>query len=247
MNPTFNSEKQSFIWIKYFEDGRALSFSLLFLDAPFFSTFRHEFIRCLYDTSHEDLLTNLKRDEQEYFLNAYEDDLQMIDASDDDDESEEDYHDDEKKIVRGIQDSNNEGAKNSQLAVGFKNDQSFVVKGSKIDVFNTDWDNSYALRFSTAINNVQCMEGKLFSPQKIMLHNQDQDLLMMKHKDDHNIYKMDLEYGKVVEQWHVDDYITIENVVPEKKYSQLTSTQTLIGFNEKSLFRIDPRVSGNKR
>ena len=166
---------------------------------------------------------------------------------DDSDNSDNDSNDDGRKVSRFAQSTGNDGTKNSQLAVGFKNDQSrsFVVRGSKIDIFKTDRDNTYALRFSTPINNIKSMEGKLFSPQKIILHNQDQDLLMMKPGDTHQIYKMDLEYGKVTEEWKIHDKIPIDNIIPEKKYSQLSITQTLIGFNESSIYRIDPGVSGN--
>lgn len=35
-------------------------------------------------------------------------------------------------------------------------------------------------------------------------------------------------------------------MAPEKKYSQLTGEQTLIGMNSRSLYQIDPRLAGNK-
>ena len=66
----------------------------------------------------------------------------------------------------------------------------------------------------------------------------------MNPKNHHSIYKMDLEYGKVVEEWKVDDIMSVDEILPDSK----TSTEkTLIGINHNSIFRIDPRLAGNKR
>jgi len=257
IHPTFSTPKSSFVWVYHSEDGhQTLSLSISFLDNLSFSTFRPEFIQCLYDGSHEDSFDELQIADQEHYESVYEEDIKMTDVIDDDNSNDDsdsdssdgsDGSDDEEKVSGFAPITESDGGKNSQLAVGFKNDRSFVVRGSKIGVYHPDPDNPYALRFSTTINNVQTLDGKLFSPQKIMLHNQDHDLLMIKSDDRHHVYKMDLELSQVVEKWKIDDKITIDNMIPEKKYSQLTNTQTLIGFNESSLYRLDPRVAGNKR
>lgn len=57
---------------------------------------------------------------------------------------------------------------------------------------------------------------------------------------------MDLEYGKVVDEWQADENIAIDEMCPNQKHSQLTAEQTLIGLNGQSLFQLDPRLSGNK-
>ena len=36
---------------------------------------------------------------------------------------------------------------------------------------------------------------------QMMLHNQDQNMLMLKENDSHTIFKMDVERGQVVEEW----------------------------------------------
>jgi len=260
MNPHFNTDMKSFIWVYFAQDGRIFSLSIILPNLDSLISIRDTIGTRLYETLNQESFNKVKKDEQTYLLNAYMDDVEMTDAdnlrgetsdnedkdeSDKEEEKDDDDDDDETESSVPIRTKDEDGISNSQLAVAFKNDRSFVVRGSKIGVFKSTDDNS--LQFATTINNVRSLDGQTFSPQKVMLHNQDQDLLMMKPKDDHNIYKMDLEYGKVVEQWHVDDYMTIENVVPEKKYAQLTSTQTLIGLNHNSVFRIDPRLPGSKR
>lgn len=57
---------------------------------------------------------------------------------------------------------------------------------------------------------------------------------------------MDLEYGKIVEEWNVHPDVPVENFLPSNKYAQMTSEQTLIGTSHNSIYRIDPRVNGNK-
>ena len=42
------------------------------------------------------------------------------------------------------------------------------------------------------------------------LHKEDSSLIMMKPNDDHTLYKMDLEYGKVVDEWKVDEFATVK-------------------------------------
>lgn len=79
-----------------------------------------------------------------------------------------------------------------------------------------------------------------------MLHNQDSSLLMMKPDDQHTLHLMDLEYGKVTEEWKIDDHKTVKDFTPQAKYSQQTSGQTLVGFNDNALFQIDGRLAGNK-
>ena len=41
--------------------------------------------------------------------------------------------------------------------------------------------------------------------------------------------------------------MTVDDVIPDTKYSQLTAQKTLIGINKNAIFRIDPRLNGNKR
>jgi len=60
------------------------------------------------------------------------------------------------------------------------------------------------------------------------------------------LYRMDLEYGKIIDEWKVHDDIPVTNFVPETKFAQQTSAQPFIGHSKNALFRIDPRVAGNK-
>lgn len=114
---------------------------------------------------------------------------------------------------------------NSHLAVGYKNQRSFVIRGDKIGVFkHTDDDQ---LELSTTINNIRTLDKTPFSPRKVMLHEQDSSMLMMKEGQDKKIFKMDLEYGKVVEEWKVDDDMAVDEILPDSKYAQMTANKVI--------------------
>lgn len=79
-----------------------------------------------------------------------------------------------------------------------------------------------------------------------MLHDQDSAMVMMDPTNNHALYKMDLEYGKVVDEWKVHEDVAVQNVVPDNKYAQMTTEQTLIGHSHNGIYRIDPRLAGQK-
>jgi tRNA (guanine9-N1)-methyltransferase len=99
------------------------------------------------------------------------------------------------------------------LAVGYKHDRSFVVRGSKIGVFKHTPNNN--LEFSTTISKVETPGGKLFSPKKVMLHAEDRNLILQNGDDPNSLFRMDLEYGKVVDEWKVHDDIPVDTFAPE--------------------------------
>jgi hypothetical protein len=79
-----------------------------------------------------------------------------------------------------------------------------------------------------------------------MLHQQDASLILQNPSDPASLYRMDLEVGKVVEDWKVQEDIALKAFGPESKFAQMTPEQTLLGASHNALFRIDPRLSGNK-
>jgi VID27 C-terminal WD40-like domain len=79
-----------------------------------------------------------------------------------------------------------------------------------------------------------------------MLHDQDRTLIMMNPQNEHSLYQMDLETGKVVEEWKVHDDIAINSMAPVDKLAQMTSEQTIYGTSHNAIFRVDPRVTGSK-
>jgi hypothetical protein len=262
INPVFNFEYLSFIFNHYAKDGAAYSWLLKFKDRETEERFQEGLMQALWEHLNEAKWAKTVKDaERDYVLDAFND-LVIEDNRDDErereaaeeDEEEEDYADavdrtsepdfdsdeDEDEIVN----RDDDGKINSQLAVGAAVERSFVVRGDKIGVFRHTEDNQ--LKYDTTINNVATMGGKKFAPTKVMLHAQDRDMVLQNPNDPNSVYRMDLEVGKVVEEWKVHDDIPINIFAPENKFAQKTGEQTFLGLSRNALYRVDPRLSGNK-
>ena len=197
-----------------------------------FTKWKDDFIMHLWEGKNKMSYAKAKAEEQRYIQDAYED-VEMAEPADEEEE-EVDKADEEEEESSEAAESEDEsddgnafasGSKNEQLAVGYKNDLSFVTRGNMIGVFAPKDEK---MRFRTAIDRVKNMEGKTFSPRKVklipvletstdlqmMLHNQDGDMLLLDPTKSNSIYRMDLEYGQVVEEWKVSDDVEVNNIVP---------------------------------
>jgi hypothetical protein len=255
MNPVFNFEFLSFIFNQFTEDGSAYSWLLRFKDQDTLARFQEGLMQALWEQLNEQKWAKVKERERQYVLDAFED-LKMDDAIEEEEEEEESEpdeadddrprseHYDSEEEGDDVETQPQDGNINSGLAVGYKHDRSFVVRGSKIGVFKHAPNNH--LEFSTNISKVETPNGELFSPKKVMLHNEDRNMILQKDNDPHKLYRMDLEYGKVVDEWHVHDDIPILEFAPENKFAQMTHEPTFLGVSKNALFRVDPRLSGTK-
>ncbi|PWZ03326.1 putative VID27-involved in vacuole import and degradation [Testicularia cyperi] len=269
MNMNFSPENTSAVWNYFTEDRQCFSWLLRFGEKDAYSQFHKGFSRVMYETLNEESWAKAKANDQEYMETAYEQGEPM----DVDEVSESEGGDESVRTAREISDDEDEdevaaeldgdtsrdggwpeeeskaivGGKadvNSLLAVGYKFDRSFVARGDKIGVFRHTDDNK--LEFDTTINNVATPSGKGFKPLKMMLHNQDAQMVMMDPSNQHAVFNMDLEYGKIVDEWKVHDDVEVQNVVPHSKYAQMTAEKTMIGHSHNGIYRIDPRLAGNK-
>jgi hypothetical protein len=223
MTPTFNREHHSFVWNWFDEENMEgpYSWSIKFTCSETSEAeFRRVFSKCIYETLNQEDFMTMKKEEQDWVSAAYQEDVEMDDAFNEllSPEEEEENDDDQEEVIVGrsrlrsshVPDSDNEEEddefrhgnkggqeKNTNLTVGYKNDRSYVFRGDKIGVFSYGDDDS--LKFQTMITPVTDLKGQRFTPQKVMLHEQDSAMLMMNPSNDKSIFKMDLETGKVVE------------------------------------------------
>lgn len=250
INPVFNFEYLSFIFNAYTANGDAYSWLLRFKDQDHLTKFQEGLMQALWEQLNE-IKWNKNKD-QDYVVEAFND-LTMEDAPDEEEEYEdaedgddgqksEHYDTDEEEDDVDTRDD--DGNVNSQLAVGYKHDRSFVVRGSKIGVFKHTPNNN--LEFSTNISKVETLKGKTFSPKKVMLHAEDSSMILQDGADPNTLYRMDLAYGKIVDEWKVHDDIPVNTFAPESKFAQMTGEQTFLGLSRNALYRIDPRLAGNK-
>ena len=221
INPVFNFEYLSFIFNHYTEDGSAYSWLLRFKDQETEERFQEGLMQALWEQLNETKWKKADKDEHQYVLDAFQD-LTMEDVPEGEDEEgeaegieddaqqSEHYDSDESEDDVIVRDE--DGNVNSQLAVGYKHDRSFVVRGSKIGVFKHTPNNN--LEFSTNISKVETPGGKLFNPKKVMLHQEDTNMILQKDDDPHSLYRMDLEYGRVVDEWKVHDDVPVKTFTP---------------------------------
>ena len=256
ISPVFNYEYLSFIFNHYTEDGSAFSWLLRFKNDSVVKEFHDGLMRALWEHLNETKWAKIQDQEKDYVLEAFND-LTMDESEpsqqeEEEEESEDEIepptqreeHYDEDESDEDVDPQGNDGNINSQLAVGTKADRSFVIRGSKIGVFKHLPNKN--LEFSTNISKVSTPNGKLFSPKKVMLHSEDESMVLQDPGNPNALYRMDLEYGKIVDEWKIHDDIPITNFAPESKFAQQTGTQTFIGHNKNALFKIDPRVAGDK-
>ncbi|KAH6677225.1 VID27 cytoplasmic protein-domain-containing protein [Halenospora varia] len=252
INPVFNFEYLSCIFNAYHPPNNdAYSWLLRFKDEATLVRFQEGLMQALWEQLNEIKWNKAKEDERDYVLEAFND-LTMEDVpeeeeyeeepDDNDAQQSEEYDSDEDED--DVHAKDDDGNVNSQLAVGYKHDRSFVVRGSKIGVFKHTPNNH--LEFSTNISKVETPDGRLFNPKKIMLHAEDTNLILQNESDPNSLYRMDLEYGKVVDEWKVHDDITVNTFAPENKFAQMSGEQTFLGLSRNALYRIDPRLAGNK-
>ncbi|KAI8868396.1 VID27-domain-containing protein [Ramicandelaber brevisporus] len=257
LNPTFNLEQQAFVWNYYDDQGRIFSWSMRFASRELTVELQHAVSLAMYESLHQQSFAKAKVDERDFVYNAYQEhaerypDLAADDEDDDDerpsDESEdEDNEDEDDEDVINTKPLAGEAPDtiNSNLAVGYKYDRSFVVRGNKIGVFKHLDDGDEGLEFDTAITNVRSVQsGRTLAPTRIMLHEEDRHMVMLDDSDPHKLYKMDLEVGKVVEEFQVHEHIPTTHMAPISKFAQMTDEKTMVGLSHRCLFKIDPRIN----
>lgn len=255
INPVFNFEYLSCIFNHYTDDGSAYSWLLRFKDQKTIEDFQEGLMRALWEQLNEIKWSKIQEQDRDYLFEAFNDltmDEGNVQEEEEEEEDEEEpespgaqsEHYDEDEDEEDVDIHDKDGNANSQLAVGSKFDRSFVVRGSKIGVFKHT-PNKH-LEFTTNISKIQTPKGRLFSPKKVMLHNEDENMVLQDPNNPNSLYRMDLEYGKIVDEWKVHDDIEVTNFTPETKFAQQTANQPFVGHSRNALFKIDPRVTGNK-
>ncbi|KAJ7228629.1 VID27 cytoplasmic protein-domain-containing protein [Mycena pura] len=252
MNHRWSIKMRSLTWNHLGDTGLMTSWVLRFRSTEDYEVVLQTFTQTLWETLYQMAWGKIKPDEQNYIMSGTED-VVMQDVSDEEVEEEEiqselepDASDSEEEEVEDEDQppALPKGDYNSQLTVGYKGDRSYVVRGSKIGFFTRGDD--HAMKYGGTIDAITSTRGKQFRPSQVMLHEQDTKMVLKNPDEPHSLYSMDLERGKIVEEWKVHDDITVDHIAPDNKFAPTTREQTLVGASHNALFRIDPRVSGTK-
>ncbi|KAJ3559138.1 hypothetical protein NP233_g11340 [Leucocoprinus birnbaumii] len=254
MNPKWTHKMLSITWNHAGADGVWDGWCLRFASEEDYSEMCNAFIKCMWETLHQVPFGKMKEDEQRYVMSSSED-VEMKDVSEEDEEDEvadeleiDKESDEEDDHVQEDEDGALppalKGDRNSQLTVGYKGDRSYVVRGNNIGVFSHTGDSG--VKYYATMTNVATPKGKGFKPRNVMLHDQDTKMILMNPADSSSLFNLDIERGKVVEEWKVHEDIPVLNIAPDNKFAQTTREQTIVGTSSNALFRVDPRISGNK-
>lgn len=258
MNQRWALRTRSLTWNHEAESGRQSSWSIALINEEDYAPFKEMFTRVMWESLHEESWNKAKNDEQAYVLSAQQDeDVEMRDVEDESDEEDEvadelDKEDSESEEEEDELDQDDEdqeprlppGEKNSQLTVGYKGDRSYVVRGNNIGVFSHTGDQ---VKYHATISKIAAPKGsKSIQPVQVMLHDQDSKMVIMDKDSPNSLFHLDIERGKIVEEWKVNENIPVRHIAPESKFAQMTPEQTLIGASGNALFRIDPRIAGEK-
>ncbi|KAF8558941.1 VID27-domain-containing protein [Imleria badia] len=253
MNPRWSHQTHSLTW-NYNLGGTYGSWAFQFTSPEGYESFKAAFTRAAWETLHRVPWTKIKPDEQAYVMSSNFEDVEMHDPADEEGDEEEvlseldpdeEPSDEEEEEEDTYSIPRVSGERNSMLTVGYKGDRSYVVRGNNIGVFSHTGDNQ--VKYFATISKVSTTKGKEFKPREVvMLHDQDTKMILMNPSDPHSLYNMDIERGKVVEEWKVHEDVTVDHMAPDNKFAQTTREQTLVGASHNALFRIDPRISGNK-
>ncbi|KAH9943458.1 VID27 cytoplasmic protein [Epithele typhae] len=253
MNARLAARVLSFTWNQQDSNGIGKSWCVRFEEEEPYKEFTAAFARALWEGGNQLPWAKAKFEDQNYVMSSNAEDVEMRDVEDDEDEEdavaeELDKSDEEEEEEEFEEEEENplvkSGGRNTQLAVGYKGDRSYVVRGDKIGVFAHMDDHN--VRYSGTISKLATPKGKALNPKHAMLHDQDTKMILQSPNDPHALFHLDIETGKIVEEWKVHDDIQVDHIAPDNKFAQMTPEQTVVGISHNALFRIDPRVSGTK-
>ncbi|CAL1700728.1 unnamed protein product [Somion occarium] len=254
MNERWAGKIISMTWNHMSDSGFQSSWCLMFTEPTDYEDFKAAYTRALWETANQYPWEKAKRDEQMYVMSSATEDVEMQDVEGDSDEEEavaeeleksedESEPEDELPEDEDLPPPLPRGERNSQLTVGYRGDRSYVVRGNNIGVFSHTGEN---VKYHATISKLATPKGKEFNPKEIMLHEQDSKMVLMNPQEPNSLFSLDLEVGKIVEEWKVHEDVTVDHIAPDSKFAQMTPEATLVGASHNALFRIDPRISGLK-
>ena len=151
------------------EDLPPMTWCLRF-DAASFLEWKQQFTIRMWEGKNRSTYTNVKAEEQRYIQDAYED-VEMRDVENEEEEEEEVASEEEGSADETEEEDEAEsshafaqGSKNQHLAVGYKDDLSFVTRGDMIGVFAQKDDR---IRFRTTIDRIKDLQGNSLAPEKV--------------------------------------------------------------------------------
>jgi len=248
----YDTNTRSMVWVADMgEDMGDGLFEFAFSSFKSFSEFQKEIVARSYASKNKSKVT---KDDLDWMMDGLSSKIVQMSIDAKDDDEDEDIIPEEKpspfkskantplktttsKNTDSPSFINTQKGKNSLLSVGRSQDRTYVVRGSNVGVFSPQ---KRGLKYESTFN-VESPNKKIpFSPSKSMLHKADEKLLLLHPEETKKIYCMDLERGKVVEEWDTDGF-KLNAILPESKDSQTQGSDCFVGVNNNGFFIVDPR------
>jgi len=121
---------------------------------------------------------------------------------------------------------------------GMCNDRTFVIMGNNILVYSSSCEVPNSLEYLTMLPVVS--KDHNFIPRNPILHDGEKSLLMIEQTETGgSVYRMDLEAGKIVEEYKSDGVYQITHI---NKNAQTTTEKVFLGINDSELCMYDTRL-----
>eukprot|EP00698_Gefionella_okellyi_P012194 TRINITY_DN3265_c0_g1_i1.p1 TRINITY_DN3265_c0_g1~~TRINITY_DN3265_c0_g1_i1.p1 ORF type:complete len:494 (+),score=97.79 TRINITY_DN3265_c0_g1_i1:95-1576(+) len=218
-----------------------LVWSLRFAEEGSLMVFVKDMARGLNETSSGVEMSATAQKDLPWIIDGYNEDVQMADS----DASEpEDMDFDEDLDSSDDEFSATAREKNTALAVGYKQ-RSFVARGNKIGAFKHTDDGDLKYVAMHSLTDPAAKGDNALKPDHVMLHKQDNSLLMLDPDKKTSVFHVDLNRPDIVENWSLGDY-RVNELLQNTKMGQQQTDDTFMGLNGVGFFRVDPRLPGEK-
>ena len=229
MNPYFSQEKWCFLWNQF--DQVLVSLAAVF-DPQQYAIFRSQLQRILINQQNLSAHLNLSVEEIDYAQGAtISEDVEMQEAEaseSESDESEIEEIQEQQLVNKTFPSRAATRGKLSKLATAMKQYRAFVIRGSFIDVYNTQ---KQQIQHSTSL--------KLdYNPDHLQLHDSESKLIT---SNQDNVSMMDIERGQVVQSW--DAPKQLKSLSTYHKTAQTTNESLFYGITKDRVILMDPRLS----
>jgi VID27 C-terminal WD40-like domain/VID27 PH-like domain len=235
-----------------FDPTNQVCMSLKFRDADSFCRVQNQYAVCLFEVNNQATMDSLKLKDEDraYIMASASEDYEPMEVNSEDEDAREEaeelagrtLQEDRPSARASLAGAADDGFVNSQLAVAYNNDRTFVVRGDKLGVLSHAGREGVEHRTTVTFADPG-RAGASFRPSKILLHEKDSSMLLLDGADPTRVMRMDLERGEVVEQWGggLTGGTSINALSLTDKYANLTHNQEFMGLNKNQLLRMDPR------
>mmetsp|Transcript_5382 Transcript_5382/g.9006 ORF Transcript_5382/g.9006 Transcript_5382/m.9006 type:complete len:652 (-) Transcript_5382:187-2142(-) len=142
------------------------------------------------------------------------------------------------------------GAKNKHITGSKVFNRTYVVRemkagASALGYFKHNDENELEYQGKIAIKD---KKNRYFSPTKVMQHKSDRSMLLLSKDKPGKVNVLNLDKGKVVEEWQTgdaddgDDGVNVVDIAPLSKHDEMTDNPMVYGLSKNSMFQIDGRI-----